>query len=408
MKRVWVAAAASALIFLLAGGGLFLTFRQPKVTSATTRTWATATPSPSSSTSASPSPSSSTDQIHGVQATLPSCSAGALYSVSPIEPDKLSYILPLGNFTPLPSDHLYFVITRGAANGTNAPTETVKLFAPGDITVFRIGRQVQTTNGKIVNTDYYMNFAPCREVSGAFGHVSSLAGRLAGIDFDNCETPYSIGNGSLYEHCAAEVNIEVRAGEQLGTAGGKSSAALDFSSDDWRVPAPYVANPDHHYDLQASCALKYYEGSLKTSLQLLLGRGGDGRHLAQGCGEVFQDKQGTLQGNWFNGTPAQTSNDIRKLLALAHENVDPRIAVISIGGTITQRGEWRFDPTHSGTLNREFSEVTPGDAIYCYQASGMPGRILIELISETNLKIEHQSGSCTASVAFAQPFDYQR
>ena len=153
VKRVWVAAAASALIFLLAGGGLFLTFRQPKVTSATTRTWATATPSPSSSTSASPSPSSSTDQIHGVQATLPSCSAGALYSVSPIEPDKLSYILPLGNFTPLPSDHLYFVITRGAANGTNAPTETLKLFAPGDITVLMIGRQVQTTNGKIVNTD---------------------------------------------------------------------------------------------------------------------------------------------------------------------------------------------------------------------------------------------------------------
>ncbi len=96
------------------------------------------------------------------------------------------------------------------------------------------------------------------------------------------------------------------------------------------------------------------------------------------------------------------------MLALAHENYDPSIGAISIGGTIAQRSEWRFDPTHAGTVNREFSEITPGDSIYCYQASGMPGRILIQLVTATTLTIEHQSSSCSGTVAFVNPFAYQR
>jgi len=339
-----------------------------------------------------------------VQATLPSCSAGALYSVSPIAPDKITYILPLGNFTPLPSDHLYFVINRLTPT---SPTQTVSLFAPGDISAFKMGRQVQTTNGKIVNTDYFLAFAACREVTGGFGHVSSFSGRLGAIAFDQCDQPYAIGDGSLYQHCNAEVNIPLHAGELIGTVGGKSSAALDFQSDDWRLPTPYVANPDHQYDLTASCAIDYYEGPIATTLHGLLGHG-PGTHLAQGCGEVFQDRAGTLQGNWFHGTAAETNGNITTMLALAHENYDATIGAISIGGTIFQRGEWRFNPTHSGTTNREFSEVTPGDSVYCYQASGLPGRILVRLTTATTLTIEHQSGTCAGKIAFISPLSYQR
>jgi hypothetical protein len=400
--RLGAAAAAGALLVLLAGGGLLLSSRhQPNV-----RAGASGNPrltSPSASPSLEPSP---TSQFHGVQATLPSCSPGALYSVSPIDPGKLSYILPLGTFTPLPSDHMYFIVARAQANGTG-PTQIVSLFAPGDVTVFKIGRQVQTTNGVIGNTDYFLNFAACREVTGGFGHVSSLTGRLGGISFDQCDQPYSIGNGSLYEHCNAEVNIPIRAGELIGSVGGKSAAGLDFSSDDWRLPTPYVANPEHQYDLTASCAIDYYQGAVATTLRGLLGHG-PGTHLAQGCGQIFQDRAGTLQGNWFHGTAAQTNGNITTMLALAHENYDATIGAISIGGTIMQRGEWRFDPTHSGTINREFSEVTPGDSIYCYQTAGLPGRILAQLVTATTLTIEHQSDTCAGKVAFISPFTYQR
>ena len=108
------------------------------------------------------------------------------------------------------------------------------------------------------------------------------------------------------------------------------------------------------------------------------------------------------------GTAAQTNGNITTMLALAYENYDATIGAISIGGTIFQRGEWRFSPTHSETTNREFSEVTPGDSIYCYQASGLRGRILVGLTTATTLTIEHQSGTCAGKIAFISPLSYQR
>jgi hypothetical protein len=337
---------------------------------------------------------------------MPSCSPGALYSVSPVPIDKISYIVPLGGPNPLPGEHVYFIVARVIAN-TNSPTQIVNLYAPGDLTAFRIGRQVQTTNGKIGNTDYFVYFTPCREVTVLFGHVSSLTGPLGGIAFDQCAQPYAIGDGSLYEHCTAEVNIPLRAGELIGTAGGKAAAGIDFDMDDWRLPVPYVANPDRQYDLTAACPLDSYEGDVAAKLRGLLGQG-PGKHLAQGCGQIFQDKAGTLQGNWFNGTPEQTNGNITKMMALVHQNYDPTLDVISVGGTIGVQGKWDFAPAHSGTVNREFSEITPGDSIYCYQAAGMPGRLLLQLVTATTISIEHQSGACTGTFAFINSVAYQR
>jgi hypothetical protein len=347
-------------------------------------------------------------RVDPVQAALTGCARGALYSASPIQLNKLSYILPLGNFNPLPSDHLYFVITRGSSTTQSGPTETVPLFSPGNVTVFQIGRQVQTTNGKVVNTDYYLSFAPCRQVSATFGHVSSLGGPLAGIGFKNCQKPYSIGNGSEYEHCTTQVDIRVRAGTNIGTAGGKSSAALDFGSDDTRVATPYVANPHHNYDLLATCAISYYQGSLKGGLVALLGNGQVGVAQTHGCGQPFQDKRGTLQGDWYDGPPKVANYDIARQLALVHVNFSPTIEAVSFGGTIAPQGVLQFIPSHVGQINRSFSEVTPGPTIYCYQATGFAGRILIQLASATTLNIEYQTADCSTAIAFSSPSHYQR
>jgi hypothetical protein len=338
---------------------------------------------------------------------MPSCSSGPLFSVSPIALDKITYIVPLGGPNPLPGEHVYFIIIRGAPNNSG-PTQIVNLYAPGDLTAFRIGRQVQTTNGKTGNIDYYVYFTPCREVTVLFAHVSSLTGPLGGIAFDTCAQPYSIGDGSLYEHCTAEVNIPLRAGELIGTAGAGAAAGIDFDIDDGRVPVPYVANPDRQYDLTAVCPLDYYGGDAAASLRALLGHGSPGTHLAHGCGQIFQDIAGTLQGNWFNGPPAQTNGNITKMAALVHESFNPMLDAISIGGTIGIHGVWDFAPTHSGTINRDYAEITPGDSIYCYQAAGMPGRLLIQLVTATTISIEHQPGGCTGTLAFISAAAYQR
>ena len=238
--------------------------------------------------------------------------------------------------------------------------------------------------------------------------MSTLEGPLAGIRFPNCQAPYSIGNGSEYEHCTAQVDIRVRAGTRIGTAGGKSSAALDFGSDDIRAPTPFVANPHHNYDLTATCAVSYYQGALKKALQSLLGPGQVGVRETHGCGHPFQDRLGTLQGDWYRGPPQVANYDISRQLALVHVNFDPTIEAISFGGSIAPQGELQFTPSHVGRINRSFSEVTPGLTIYCYQGQGVAGRILIQLVTSTTLIIEHQSTSCSMGIAFTSPFHYQR
>ena len=407
-ERIATAATAVALLVVVAGGAFILR----SLTHPTVRSTAVSNPRLTSPSLVPPSPtpsagSSATSQFQGVQATMPSCSSAALFSVSPIKFDKIAYIVPLGGPNPLPGEHVYFIIIRGGPN-SSGPTQIVNLYAPGDLTAFRIGRQVQTTNGKTGNIDYYVYFTPCREVTVLFAHVSSLTGPLGGIPFDTCAQPYSIGDGSLYEHCTAEINIPLRAGQLIGTAGAGAAAGIDFDINDWRVPVPYVANPDRQYDLTAVCPLDYYGGDAAASLRALLGHGSPGTHLAQGCGQIFQDIAGTLQGNWFNGPPAQTNGNITKMAALVHENYNPTLDAISIGGTIGIHGEWDFAPTHSGTINRDYSEVTPGDSIYCYQAAGMPGRLLIQLVTATTVSIEHQPGACTGTFAFISATAYQR
>src|ERR1700693_3506549 len=210
--RIATAATAGALLVVVVVAGLSLSSRDHRSVSSSG--------AGNTRSLASPSP---TSQFHGVQATMPSCSSGALFSVSPIAIDKITYIVPLGGPNPLPGEHVYFIIIRGGPNNSG-PTQIVNLYAPGDLTAFRIGRQEQTTNGETGNLDYYVYFTPCREVTVPFAHVSSLTGPLGGIAFDTCAQPYSIGDGSLYEHCTAEINIPLRAGELIGTAGGGAAA----------------------------------------------------------------------------------------------------------------------------------------------------------------------------------------
>jgi len=214
----------------------------------------------------------------------------------------------------------------------------------------------------------------------------------------------------MYEHCTAEVKIEVKTGQRIATAGGIRSAALDFASADRRIPAPYVANPNHLYALTAACAIDYYQEPVRSQLQALVGDGQvNGRHVPKGCGTIFQDVKGTLQGNWFYGTPSQANYDPTRQLALLHDNFDPSMDLIAMGGTVAGRSMGSFAPTHEGVVHREFSEVVPSDLVYCYPSfGGGGGRVLMQLVSDTEMRIEAQAGECSAGLAFVNPFSYQR
>ncbi len=76
-----------------------------------------------------------------------------------------------------------------------------------------------------------------------------------------------------------------------------------------------------------------------------------------------------------------------------------------------------FAPTHLGTINREFSEITADNTVYCYQPdtstqrfTGMPinGKIVLQLVDANSLKVEHQNGSCSNNENFNKPTTYLR
>jgi len=81
-------------------------------------------------------------------------------------------------------------------------------------------------------------------------------------------------------------------------------------------------------------------------------------------------------------------------------------------------GSHYFLSTHSGTLNRELSEVKTDNNIYCYQADAdskinsntkreITEKILLNLVDDHHLKLK-SAGRLRAGETFKNPFIYQR
>lgn len=126
----------------------------------------------------------------------------------------------------------------------------------------------------------------------------------------------------------------------------------------------------------------------------------------------IQDVGDTAQGNWFDSSlplgPTPTSSH----LALVHDKVDPTIAALV--WVPSPQGTWMFTPEHTGTVNREFSEITSDGNVYCYEGlmddgvSPLAGRFLLELTSPTELRIEHDNATCAEEREFGTPLLYRR
>ena len=82
----------------------------------------------------------------------------------------------------------------------------------------------------------------------------------------------------------------------------------------------------------------------------------------------------------------------------------------------TNPEKYEYNPKNSGFVNRKSSDVTADGNVYCYNADVLeknqqslpPGKIIVQMTSETELKIEHLIGSCSESIAFQNPTTYNR
>ena len=362
--------------------------------------------------------------------TLPECNASTQLTMAPLEDDAYEVIIPLGLLTTpqhvLPTSHVYYHLVReSTGTGGYGPPAVAEVRVPGNIRILGVNSSESVGGPRGDYIDYDITFAPCRGRMYQFLHVSTLIPELAAL-FEAGLTGRCDEYGdaqSQYRLCKSSVELDLPVGTVLGTTGGKVSAALDLEGYDLEGPSLGYANPARfgsEFDLRLKVICPF-DGFTAEVRQRQLARMGDygqqSRTAEPRCGEVMQDIPGTAQGNWYTGETGAHANWSQEL-ALVHDNVDPALAAISIGGTVNGSGVWLFLPESSGLVNRDFADVAADGRTYCYEGAmndeggqtpaPFPGRLLISLTSDTEMLVERHDGGCAEGVAFVAPTIYKR
>lgn len=329
---------------------------------------------------------------------LANCGAAPMLTVSPIDIASIRDLTPLGNLNPpahtLPTDHLYFY---AQFTGTR---EQIPVRSPGDVVVSEVGRRTRLTGAPSV-TEYSMVFFPCADLNLYFGNVV-LTTELEALIGPFAQCQQSSAGGNTFESCTKRVNIKLTAGILIGSMGGDNGNTIDFGGYDRRVPQLAFINPARSYGYgtefghnRSICPIDYFVPSVVSSLRPKFGNDRLRRTMEPLCGTIMQDVPNTAQGRWFFNESMQDDQH----LALAHDNVDPRIAVISVGTSIPSLPTryWGFTPAATGRVNADFSRVTADGQSYCYQtfvgATSPIRHVLIQLISATRVRIEGFTGA---------------
>ena len=341
---------------------------------------------------------------NGVPKGLASCQGTEFLTVSPIDPADIGEIAPLGNLSPpyhtLPTDHIYVNTTPVAAGVAKVAT----VVAPGTLVIVEVTKQTRTGGGQSDGVNYGLRFFPCADVAMYFAHLITLSAELASQvgQITECDPPSSSG-GITSAECRKRVEINLAAGAQIGTAGGTAFPGIDYGGADSRTPELAFVNPGRSYgsgqgfgQSHTICPVDYFVPAVASALRAKFGRNGVRRTIAPVCGTIMQDVANTAQGRWYFDNTARDDPH----LALAHDNGDPRIGVISAGISIPSlpTGAREFTPATSGRVNLDFPLVTNDGSIYCYQTfSPSPPpplrHVLIQLTSPTQLRIEGVIGA---------------
>lgn len=352
--------------------------------------------------------------------TAPTCSDPVLTTAPTKDDANVTSITPLGNISlpqhALPTEHTYHVLKRGI-DGLPLNTE---VFSPANLRVTGITHISSTRNGQQRDNDYKVDMLPCRQVRIQFDHIRELAPKLAAAytaSKPRCQEYQRAGDQNKY--CTVSMNVKLSAGELIGQAGGGLPAAFDFGATDGRVkPLEFANNKRYRADTRRTvCPYDLYGKEIKDRFSRLLGDDAQRRTVEPVCGSVAQDVSGTAQGNWYQGKGSSDQlEQQQKTLSLIHDNVDAALGLLVIGHS---KIKVVFSPIHSGSVNREFAEVVPGQEVYCYQPDGLSSRagygsqavfrgsVLVRLASATELDVEQRAEACS-STTFTNPTRYIR
>lgn len=356
-----------------------------------------------------------------------------LLTASYVDVNEIAALTPLGNSGPpghtFPVDHVYY--TSFYLHGE---IPKIEMYNPGDGIVTLVNAVTNYgQNNEIIGSSYAVTIALCKGVTVVAGGYTELLpefiNEVEKVQPD-CKTgPAKHEGETAVKQCYYETRIPVEAGDQIGYTGGEDFPEV------WAYDYRITPDPDvdwgryGYYDYPfAFCMFDMYDGELKTQLFNKFGlyeSGGDKlskarftpRTIEPICGVVNQDVKGTAQGDWFaegasDGSEGTIGAEFSgQAISLIHSNFDPTQGRFSIGGTISDAMVVDFTPRNSGTINREFKEVTADGRIYCYPFENWAtsGKILIQLIDDHNLKIEVQEDStCGTQEIFINPYNFDR
>jgi len=349
---------------------------------------------------------SESQQPKDMLSSLPACqNTKELFTTFPVEDGKFSSITPLGNLNPsshtFPTDHIYVEVADPQHPERNTLDKAKSLIAPADMWILAIKMSEQV--GGV--TDWAMDFSPCKDVKGQFGHVGSISDKIKNeIDkVDGKCNEYETG-GHKFKSCSYNnLKVKVAAGEKIGTAGSERSGMLDIWMSDYREPQVKRANasrwsPDRNY---VSCFLDYLPTSQKNQYYNLLRGPNQGiRTKEPRCGTTEVDIAGTTQGVWFY-KPESLINQEDPHLALIFDNMETDKQVFSVGTSAGSAGlsstVYRFTPKTSGNINRDFSQVTANGSVYCYDTinNNVENKsILLTMPTPEKLRIQKYPTTC--------------
>ena len=365
-----------------------------------------------------------------VLAKLPNCNGNQLLTNMPVASSVDYDMTPLGQVNgtgghTFPTDHMYVVFN---AHGTYS------VISPGNIYVTKVERESRVVNG-VASSDASLFLMPCKQVGFYLNHVHPTAALDTAVPESKDPSTNSCASGNN-EHKQNNANnvtdsdcsqlatklIKYTPGEQLATAiRNDTMGGFDFGAVDSRLPALKLLNPGFEdfsgaamSTLHSACPINYLPASVQQSVYAKPGFAG--RPASDKCGDIAQDKLGTVQGDWYEGSHVTYPSDWTKELSIVHFTKNPSIAAISAGGTLGPGGVVMYTPRTSGSINPEPSATKVG-TLYCFMLDGTgmsdytygPGhKFLMQLVDSKTMQAEYQSGSCTGHEVFSHPLTYYR
>lgn len=348
-------------------------------------------------------------------ANMPSCGdKQELFTQSPLALSDFTTITPLGNLGPtghtLPTAHLYWKVRLQQPGNDASLPASVEVIAPADLKITSI-KWLEAKNKPELN-DGALFFGVCREFKAYFDHVKTFSDKIKKAYEDNpfkaCNEytlTYPFGKVD-YNLCVAKVDLDIKKGEIIGSAGGgEGQRLLDFGALDSRISPHKLANPKRWEDrLQWQylvCPLDYFPQTLSTEFKSRLG-GYDrqGNNVkSPSCGEVMQDIPGTAMGAWIFPGGEEVIVTETTSLALVHENIEPQYLTISMADSGVKAGlppgKYTFLPKDQDQINRHFKDITSDGKVYCFETEEnyynkppVKVNILIDMPTPEKLRIQ--------------------